>query len=278
MDANLEKVIEAYNAAQIRLDEIEAEQRENKHYLEIAKANYADAQGALLSDRDPLPGRGHDRPRVMLGSESLTDLLDRLDTISGSRIRTSGSSRRSPATRQRSRGARPSSPRRRRSRSRSSPSGPRTSRRSRRSSRSGSGCLRRSETRSSRSRPRRPRARSGSRKRPSSGSPSSRRARANRPARRTAAGRRPRRPRAEGRQPPPTHGGVVGIAMQYLGTPASGAVPRRPASTARALSCTSSPRSESRCRTTQPCNTARLGRLARRARTGRCRLLQRSWP
>jgi peptidoglycan DL-endopeptidase CwlO len=83
MDANLEKVIEAYNAAQIRLDEIEAEQRENKHYLEIAKANYADAQGALASRLVTLY-QGEDTTvlEVMLGSESLTDLLDRLDTIS----------------------------------------------------------------------------------------------------------------------------------------------------------------------------------------------------
>ena len=83
MDADLEKVIEAFNAAQIRLDEIEAEQRENKHRLEIAKANYADAQDALASRLVALY-QGEDATvlEVMLGSESLTDLLDRLDTIS----------------------------------------------------------------------------------------------------------------------------------------------------------------------------------------------------
>ena len=82
LDANLEKVIEAYNAAQIRLDEIEAEQRENQRYLEIAKANYADAQEALANRLVALY-QGDDATvlEVMLGSESLTDLLDRLDTI-----------------------------------------------------------------------------------------------------------------------------------------------------------------------------------------------------
>jgi peptidoglycan DL-endopeptidase CwlO len=82
MDANLEKVIEAYNSAQVRLDEIEAEQAENKRHLGIAKANYADAQDALASRLVALY-QGEDATvlEVMLGSESLTDLLDRLDAI-----------------------------------------------------------------------------------------------------------------------------------------------------------------------------------------------------
>jgi peptidoglycan DL-endopeptidase CwlO len=82
LDANLEKVIEAYNAAQIRLEEIEAERRENQRYLEIAKANYADAQEALANRLVALyQGDNASVLEVMLGSESLTDLLDRLDTI-----------------------------------------------------------------------------------------------------------------------------------------------------------------------------------------------------
>jgi cell wall-associated NlpC family hydrolase len=82
MDADLEKVIEAYNAAEIRLDEIEAEQRQNERYLEIAKANYADAQDALASRLIALyQGEEASVLEVMLGSQSLDDLLDRLETI-----------------------------------------------------------------------------------------------------------------------------------------------------------------------------------------------------
>jgi peptidoglycan DL-endopeptidase CwlO len=82
MDADLGKVIEAYNAAQVRLDEIEAEQRENARHLKIAKSNYADAQSALASRLVALyQGESASVLEVMLGSESLPDLLDRLDTI-----------------------------------------------------------------------------------------------------------------------------------------------------------------------------------------------------
>jgi cell wall-associated NlpC family hydrolase len=82
MDADLEKVIEAYNAAQVRLDEIDAEQRENERYLEIARANYAEAEKTLATRLVALY-QGDDTTvlEVMLGSESLDDLLDRLDTI-----------------------------------------------------------------------------------------------------------------------------------------------------------------------------------------------------
>ena len=62
MDANLEMVIEAYNAAQIKLDEIEAEQRANERHLKIAKANYAAAQQALADRLGRALHRGrHDR-------------------------------------------------------------------------------------------------------------------------------------------------------------------------------------------------------------------------
>jgi cell wall-associated NlpC family hydrolase len=82
MDADLEKVIEAYNAAQVRLDQIEAEQAENRRHLEVAKANYADAQAALAKRLVALyQGEDASVLEVMLGSESLPDLLDRLDTI-----------------------------------------------------------------------------------------------------------------------------------------------------------------------------------------------------
>jgi cell wall-associated NlpC family hydrolase len=83
MDADLEKVIEAYNAAQIRFDEIKAEERENERHLKIARANYADAQRALAGRIVALYQGDGDASvlEVMLGAESLPDLLDRLETV-----------------------------------------------------------------------------------------------------------------------------------------------------------------------------------------------------
>jgi peptidoglycan DL-endopeptidase CwlO len=83
MDADLEKVIEAYNAAQIRLDEIKAEQRANERHLKIARANYSDAQRALAGRLVALYQGDGDASvlEVMLGAQSLPDLLDRLETV-----------------------------------------------------------------------------------------------------------------------------------------------------------------------------------------------------
>jgi peptidoglycan DL-endopeptidase CwlO len=84
IDAGLEKVIDAYNAAQIELDAIKAEQLENERHLKIARGNYADAQEALSRRLVALYQSDGDASvlEVMLGSQSLPDLLDRLDTIS----------------------------------------------------------------------------------------------------------------------------------------------------------------------------------------------------
>ena len=83
IDASLDQAVEAYNAAQVRLDELEAEQRENERHLRIAKASYASAEEAL-SKRLLALYRGDGEAsvlEVMLGAKSLGDLLDRLDTI-----------------------------------------------------------------------------------------------------------------------------------------------------------------------------------------------------
>jgi peptidoglycan DL-endopeptidase CwlO len=62
-------VIEAYNAAQIRLDSIEAELRVNENRLEVAKANFKQAEG-FLSAR-----------LVTLYTSGEQSALDRVDTV-----------------------------------------------------------------------------------------------------------------------------------------------------------------------------------------------------
>jgi peptidoglycan DL-endopeptidase CwlO len=83
IDASLEQVVESYNASQIKLDGIKAEQKINEHRLEIARANYKRAQ-VFLQERLVALYTSHDESalEVLLGASSLDDLLDRLDTVS----------------------------------------------------------------------------------------------------------------------------------------------------------------------------------------------------
>jgi peptidoglycan DL-endopeptidase CwlO len=82
LDANLEKVIESYNASQIKLDSIKEEQRVNERRLEIAKANYTRAQHNLEERLVALyTSEDQSALEILLGAASLDDLLDRLDTV-----------------------------------------------------------------------------------------------------------------------------------------------------------------------------------------------------
>jgi cell wall-associated NlpC family hydrolase len=82
IDANLEHVIEAYNAAQIKLDSIEAELRVNENRLDVAKANFKRAENFLSARLVSLYTAGEESTlEVLLGSASLDDLLDRVDTV-----------------------------------------------------------------------------------------------------------------------------------------------------------------------------------------------------
>ena len=82
IDASLEHVIESYNAAQIKLDSIEAELKVNERRLEIAKANFKQAEGFLSARLVSLYTSGEQSAlEVLLGSSSLDDLLDRVDTV-----------------------------------------------------------------------------------------------------------------------------------------------------------------------------------------------------
>ena len=80
MDASLEKVIEAYNASEIKLDGIKSEQKVNERRLEVARSNYEKAQ-AFLSARLVALYTGPEETalEVVLGASSLDDLANRLD-------------------------------------------------------------------------------------------------------------------------------------------------------------------------------------------------------
>jgi peptidoglycan DL-endopeptidase CwlO len=82
IDASLDLAVDAYNAAQIELDRIEAAQAVNERRLKIARANLAQAQDNLAARLVALY-TGHDESvlEVLLGAASLDDVLDRLDTV-----------------------------------------------------------------------------------------------------------------------------------------------------------------------------------------------------
>jgi peptidoglycan DL-endopeptidase CwlO len=82
IDASLEKVVEAYNASQIKLDAIKEEQRVNERRLEIARGNLKEAQ-AFLEQRLVALYTSEDQSalEIFLGASSLDDLLDRVDTV-----------------------------------------------------------------------------------------------------------------------------------------------------------------------------------------------------
>jgi peptidoglycan DL-endopeptidase CwlO len=82
IDASLEKVVESYNAAQIKLDAIEAEKKANEHRLEIARSNFQRAQSFLQSRLVALyTSDDQSALEILLGASSLDDLLDRVDTV-----------------------------------------------------------------------------------------------------------------------------------------------------------------------------------------------------
>ncbi|MGH3061579.1 MAG: coiled-coil domain-containing protein, partial [Gaiellaceae bacterium] len=81
LDGDLGLVVESYNAAQIELDRIQAEQRANERRLKIARANLGDAQTNLETRLVELYVNGQtDLIEILLGSSSLDEILDRLET------------------------------------------------------------------------------------------------------------------------------------------------------------------------------------------------------
>ena len=83
IDASLDLAVDAYNAAQIKLDAIRAEEKVNQRHLVIARSNFKNAQATLASRLLALYKSGDDNVlEVLLGSRSLSELLERVDTIS----------------------------------------------------------------------------------------------------------------------------------------------------------------------------------------------------
>jgi cell wall-associated NlpC family hydrolase len=83
IDSSLEGAIEAYNLANVRLAKIERDQRENRHELVVARSNLKRSQAALASRLVSAYTSTEDNSTlaVLLGSASLEDLLNRVETI-----------------------------------------------------------------------------------------------------------------------------------------------------------------------------------------------------
>ena len=83
IDSSLDKAVDAYNAAQMKLDAIRAEEKVNQRHLVIARGNFKNAQATLANRLLALYKSGDDNVlEVLLGSRSLSELLERVDTIS----------------------------------------------------------------------------------------------------------------------------------------------------------------------------------------------------
>ena len=81
MDAQMEKAVEAYNAANVRLDQIKHDLEVNRARLETAKTNLVKARAqvsarlvALYTSDEP------DTLSIIFGASSLGDLIERLDS------------------------------------------------------------------------------------------------------------------------------------------------------------------------------------------------------
>jgi cell wall-associated NlpC family hydrolase len=83
IDGQLEHAIEAYNLANVKLDRIEAELKTNSRHLTIARTGLRNAQSHLSQRLVSLYVNGTQGGalEVMLGADSLDDLLNRLDAV-----------------------------------------------------------------------------------------------------------------------------------------------------------------------------------------------------
>ncbi len=81
LDVAVEQAVEAWNAANLRLNEIQADIEQNQRHLAIAKRAYRIAQKHLQERLVALYVNGeHSTLEVILGATSLDDLLNRLDS------------------------------------------------------------------------------------------------------------------------------------------------------------------------------------------------------
>ena len=82
-DAELEQAIEAYNYANVQLDQIDADLRSNGRHLVVARKSLGVAQLHIAGRLRALyvNGDGGGAVEIILGAESLDDLLNRLDMV-----------------------------------------------------------------------------------------------------------------------------------------------------------------------------------------------------
>jgi cell wall-associated NlpC family hydrolase len=83
LDGNLEHAVEAYNLANQKLARIEADLRENKVELKLAKSNLKHARINLSQRLVQMYTSGGDNASldVLLGARSIDDLITRIDTV-----------------------------------------------------------------------------------------------------------------------------------------------------------------------------------------------------
>jgi peptidoglycan DL-endopeptidase CwlO len=83
LDGNLEHAVEAYNLANERLRQVKADLRENKRELGIAQANLTQARSVLAEHAVAIytSTGGDSTLEVLLGATSLDDFLTRVDTV-----------------------------------------------------------------------------------------------------------------------------------------------------------------------------------------------------
>jgi cell wall-associated NlpC family hydrolase len=83
IDRSLGAAVEAYNLANVRLRTIEGDLRENRQQLELARANLKNAQESLSARLVNAYTSTQDNSTlaVLLGSTSLEDLLNKIETI-----------------------------------------------------------------------------------------------------------------------------------------------------------------------------------------------------
>ncbi len=83
LDANLERAVEAYNLANLKLGRIESDLRENRRELRIAQRNLTRARAALEARLIELYTSDSDNTgfAVLVGARSIEDLIERVDTV-----------------------------------------------------------------------------------------------------------------------------------------------------------------------------------------------------
>jgi cell wall-associated NlpC family hydrolase len=82
IDSRLSHAIEAYNLANVKLDRIQRDLERNKRHLGLAKQNLGTAQNRLADRVVSLYTSGEDNSAlgVLLGASTLSELLDRIET------------------------------------------------------------------------------------------------------------------------------------------------------------------------------------------------------